>query len=254
MHIREIMALMPQSLGGERVVNVGDMERWASSVAGGALLALGLRRGYLKSPLGIGALVFAGQQIYRGVTGYDYVYAKLGVDTSDWGQLGGAQLAQSASAVSVEQLVTIDAPVEDVYAFWRNFEHLPQWMSHLESVRIIDDRRSHWVAKAPLGTSVEWDAEITEERPNELIAWRSVPPADIPNSGRVQFEPATGGRGVVVRVKLDYQPPAGQVGALVAKLFGEEPNIQVASDLRRLKQVLEAGEIPTTEGQPTGKA
>ena len=229
--------------------NVGYLERWSSSIAGGALLAVSLRSGRLKSPLGIGLLMVAGHQVYRGITGYDRLYAQLGIDTSDWGQFG----TPDGTSVSVEKVVTINASIEDVFNFWRDFEHLPRFMAHLETVRTIDDRRSHWVAKAPLGTTVEWDAEIVDERPNEFIAWRSLPGADIPNQGRVEFKKATGDRGVEVRVSLEYSPPAGKLGALAAKVFGEEPDLQVAGDLRRLKQVLEAGEVPTTEGQPMGE-
>lgn len=212
-------------------------------------MAVSLRSGRFKSPLGIGLLLVAGHQVYRGITGYDRLYAQLGIDTSDWGQFG----TPAGAAVSVEKVVTINASVEDVFNFWRDFEHLPSFMAHLETVHNIDDRRSHWVAKAPLGTTVEWDAEIVDERPNEIIAWRSLPGAHIPNQGRVQFKPATGNRGVEVRVSLEYNPPAGKLGALAAKVFGEEPDLQVAGDLRRLKQVLEAGEVPTTEGQPMGE-
>jgi uncharacterized membrane protein len=116
-------------------------------------------------------------------------------------------------------------------------------MAHLESVQVLDDRRSHWKAKAPAGTTVEWDAETIEDRPNELIAWRSLPDATVPNSGTVRFKDAPGDRGTEVLVQLSYQPPGGKVGALIAKLFGEEPKQQVKGDLRRFKQVMETGEI-----------
>ncbi len=125
-------------------------------------------------------------------------------------------------------------------------------MRHLESVRSSGDNRSHWVAKAPLGQTVEWDAEIDEERENELIAWRSLPGADVVNVGSVQFSRASGGRGTQVTVKLEYSPPGGAAGAVVAKLFGEEPSQQVDDDLRRFKALMESGEIPTTDGQPAG--
>jgi uncharacterized membrane protein len=116
-------------------------------------------------------------------------------------------------------------------------------MAHLESVRVMDERRSYWRAKAPLGATVEWTAEITEDRPNELIAWRSIEPADVRNAGRVRFTPLSNDRGVEVRVELSYDPPGGIVGATIARLFGEEPSVQVDGDLRRFKQVLEIGEV-----------
>jgi uncharacterized membrane protein len=143
----------------------------------------------------------------------------------------------------VARSVTIRQPVETVYGFWRNFENLPRFMAHLESGRVTGERESHWVAKGPAGTTVEWDAETLEDRPHELIAWRSLPGASVPNSGQVRFQRAAGNRGTEVHVELRYDPPAGKLGALVAKLFGEEPSQQVSGDLRRLKQVLETGEV-----------
>ncbi len=139
--------------------------------------------------------------------------------------------------------ITINRSPEEVYQFWRNFENLPRFMSHLESVHVIDERRSHWVAKGPAGMRVEWDAEITEDRPNQSISWRSLEDADVENYGTVRFEPAPGKRGTVVRVELEYNPPAGALGAGIAKLFGEAPEQQVKGDLYRLKQVLEIGEV-----------
>jgi uncharacterized membrane protein len=149
----------------------------------------------------------------------------------------------AAAGIGVRKSITVNRPPEEVYAFWRRFENLPRFMQHLESVETAADGRSHWKAKGPVGTSVEWDAEITEDRPNELIAWRSVENADVDNAGEVRFTRAAGGRGTEVHVDLRYDPPAGKLGALVAKLFGEEPNQQVADDLRRFKQVLETGEV-----------
>ena len=130
----------------------------------------------------------------------------------------------------------------EVYRFWRNFENLPRFMDHLESVAVIDEDRSHWVAKAPAGTKVEWDAVIHNEIEDELIAWRSLPGSEVNNAGSVHFEPTADGRGTEVRVILSYDPPAGKVGAAVAKLLGEEPSQQVEEDLRRFKQVMDAGE------------
>jgi uncharacterized membrane protein len=145
--------------------------------------------------------------------------------------------------IRTKRSVTINKSPEECYAFWRNFENLPQFMRHLESVTVIDDRRTHWKAKAPAGTSVEWDAETTEDRPNEFIAWRSTEDADVFNAGSVRFERAPGGRGTEVRVELEYKPPLGKIGSKVAMLFREEPGQQVMDDLRHFKQVMETGEI-----------
>jgi uncharacterized membrane protein len=149
--------------------------------------------------------------------------------------------------LDVTKAITINQPPEAVYRFWRDFQNLPRFMQHLQSVQVTGDGRSHWITRAPAGTTVEWDAEIVEDRPNQLIAWRSVEDADVDNAGRVQFTAAPGGRGAEVRVELHYRPPGGAIGATVAhtiaKLFGEAPDQQVYDDLRALKQVLETGEV-----------
>ncbi len=145
--------------------------------------------------------------------------------------------------VRTKRSITVRRPVEEVYAFWRDFENLPRFMRHLESVTVTGDRRSHWKALAPAGRTVEWDAETVEDRPNELIAWRSLPGASVYNAGEVRFAPAPGGRGTEVRVTLDYDPPFGKLGSKVAMLFREEPGQQVFDDLRHFKQVMETGEI-----------
>jgi uncharacterized membrane protein len=143
----------------------------------------------------------------------------------------------------VEQSVTINRPAVEVYSFWRNFENLPRFMDHLEAVTVIDDSRSRWVAKGPAGTKAEWDAVIHNEIQDELIAWRSLPGSEINNAGSVHFTPSIDGASTEVRVVLSYEPPAGNLGAAVAKLLGEEPSVQVADDLRRLKQVMDSSDV-----------
>ena len=155
------------------------------------------------------------------------------------------------STVDVSAAVTISRPVDEVYGYWHQFQNLPNFMAHLESVQDVGTL-SHWVAKAPGGRTVEWDAEITEDVTNERISWRSTGNASVTNSGTVRFTPAPKGRGTEVRVEMLYSPPGGAVGAAVAKLFGEEPNQQVRDDLRRLKQVLETGQVTRSEGSPEG--
>jgi uncharacterized membrane protein len=237
--------------------NVAKGERFASVLGGAALAAYGARRRGL--PGALLALV-GGALVRRGVTGHCDVYQALGVSTANPGeaiglerQHGDAAVLDAAKAIKVERTVTVGRPADELYRFWRSFENLPRVMDHLESVTVLDDRRSHWKAKAPAGTTVEWDAEIHNEVPNELIAWRSVNEASVPNAGSVHFRPAPGGRGTEVKVVLEYQPPAGKVGALVARLFGEEPDVQVREDLRRFKMMMETGEAATTEGQPRGR-
>ncbi|MGN6387298.1 MAG: SRPBCC family protein [Verrucomicrobiota bacterium] len=155
----------------------------------------------------------------------------------------------------VEYSVLIGRSPEELYSFWRDFENLPKFMVHLESVTVSDDpRRSHWVAKAPAGKKVEWDAELVDDHKNELIAWRTAPGSEIEQSGRVRFLRAPGNRGTIVQVELRYNPPAGILGVAVAKLFGEEPQQQVEDDLRHFKQLMETGELSTIKGQPAGRA
>ena len=154
--------------------------------------------------------------------------------------------------IPVNKSIVINASAEEVYQFWRDFENLPQFMRYLESVTVTGEGRSHWVAKAP-GGSVEWDAEITEDRPNQSISWRSLEGSEVETSGTVRFEPAVGGRGTVVHVQLDYNPPGGALGALFAKLFGEDPDGQMQTDLRRFKQVIELGEVVVSDGTLAGE-
>jgi uncharacterized membrane protein len=144
--------------------------------------------------------------------------------------------------IHVVKTITIGRPPAEVYAFWRDFENLPRFMAHLESVT-VENGTSTWRAKAPAGTTVEWQAEVVMDRPDEAIGWRSVEGTRVPNRGVVRFEPAPGDRGTQLRVELKYEPPGGALGVAIAKLFGEEPAQQIASDLRRLKQVLETGEV-----------
>lgn len=236
-------------------VNVSQKERWASAIGGGALAVYGLTRGTLG---GVALALIGGSLVYRGATGHCNVYEAMDVNTAtaegDRPRRNPNVSVASGHGIKVEKSVTIDRSPEELYTFWRNFENLPRFMDHLESVRIMDEKRSHWVAKAPAGTTVEWDAEIYNEKPNEMIAWRSLEGADVDNAGSVHFERAAGERGTVVKVSLKYDPPGGIIGATVAKLFGEAPEQQIQEDLRRLKQVMEAGEIPTTEGQSSGRA
>jgi uncharacterized membrane protein len=155
--------------------------------------------------------------------------------------------------IKVEKTVTINKPVDELYRFWHNLENLPTFMNHLTSVTVDNEKRSHWVANAPLGQSFQWDAEILEERENELISWATVPGADVENYGCVTFKPAPGNRGTEVQFVLKYNPPGGALGYAIAKLFGEDPKQQISNDLRRFKMLMETGEISTTQGQPTGQ-
>lgn len=205
------------------------------ALGGGVLAAYGLS---MRSLPGVAVAALGGSLVYHAVTGRWPLKDSDGID-ADY-------------SIRVDRAVTIDKPADELFRFWRDFTNLPKIMSHLESVTVLDDKRSHWVASAPLGRTVEWDAEIINEEPNRLIAWRSVGDADVESAGSVRFQAAPGDRGTEVHVKLEYMPPGGVAGAMAAKLFHEEPSQQIADDLRRLKQTLETGEIAATEGQPRG--
>ncbi|HEX9993270.1 MAG TPA: SRPBCC family protein [Acidimicrobiales bacterium] len=179
-----------------------------------------------------------------GVTVLDVVGARRRARAS--GRSAGDGALQGWAAV------TVNRSPEEAYRFWRDLERLPSFMDHLRSVTVDGDGRSHWVANAPAGRTVEWDAELVEDRPGEVIAWRSVGRSRVQTTGSVRFAPAPGGRGTEVTVEITYSPPAGALGAAVAKLFGEEPLQQVKDDLRRFKQVLETGEVVRSDGSPDG--
>jgi uncharacterized membrane protein len=147
--------------------------------------------------------------------------------------------------VLVGRSVTINRSRAELYAFWRDFTNLPRFMHNVHSVSIKDERHSHWIIEAPAGNTVEWDSEITQDDPGRLIAWRSLDGASVRNSGQVEFLDSPDDRGTVVRVTLTYDPPAGAVGKLIAKLFQKAPKVQARQDLRRFKQLMETGEIAT---------
>jgi uncharacterized membrane protein len=227
--------------------NLSSTERWLSLAGGGALSALGFD---CRGPSLLSTLA-GGYLIYRAATGHCFLYQALGVSTSE---STAEQTAVTAGhGERVEHAVTVLKPARLVYEFWRDFENLPRFMTHLLDVDTTSNGRSHWVARGPLGLRVEWDAEIIVDIPGEAIGWKSLDGSDVDTAGSVRFRELPGGRGTEVRVNLKYDPPAGKVGIAVAKLFGESPAQQIRADLRRFKQIVEAGEIPSTEGQPRGR-
>jgi len=230
--------------------NLSPTERVISATAGGALLAYGIKRGGVS---GAAISILGGGLALRGTTGHCQVYDALDVDTNNQkSEKAAFSKGFLAGKIHVKSSVTINKSAAELYAFWRNFENLPQFMNHLESVKNTGEKTSHWQAKAPLGYSVEWDAELTSDVENAKIGWKSAEISEIKNSGTVEFLPTTN-RGTVVRVVLTYEPPAGKIGSLFAKLFGEEPSQQVAEDLRRFKRLMETGLIMKVEGQPSGR-
>jgi len=224
--------------------NVGKIERIASAIGGGALIGYALKS---RSKGGIALGLLGAGLLYRGATGQCEAYRAFGVNTAN----GAEEIARD---VHIEKSITINRSPQELYKFWRDFDNLPRFMENLESVTRLDDQRSHWVAIGPGGKEIEWDAEIYNEKEGELIAWRSLPGADVTNAGSVHFESAPDGRGTYLKVTLNYNPPGGKAAALFAKLFGQEPGQLVEHNLKRLKQLIETGEIPTTEGQTSGRA
>jgi uncharacterized membrane protein len=221
----------------EERVNVGGTERLLSGAAGVALALYSLRRKRLRGLL----LPVAGGLVTRAVSGYCPVNRMLGRNSARQERTSPVASLGAGEGIKVEQAVAINRPREEIFQFWRNFENLPRFMDNLESVQVLDPARSRWVAKGPAGSRVEWEAEIHNEIPNELIAWRSLPGSEVDQAGSVHFSPIRNG-GTEVRVVFRYSPPAGKAGAAVARLFGDDPGHQVAEDLRRFKQVMEAGE------------
>lgn len=224
--------------------NLSDVERWASIAAGAGLVAYGLSRlksnGWLYAGLG-------GLLLRRGVTAHCDLYEAFGINTAGTADDTRAAL-RGSRGVNVLESVTINRPIEQLYRFWRNLENLPQFMRHLESVDKVTDTISRWRAKGPAGTVVEWDAEIFNEIPNKLIAWRSLEGSDVVSAGSVTFDSAAAGRSTRVKVQLQYSPPGGKIGAAIAKLFGADAETEIREDLRRFKHLLEAGEVPATVG------
>jgi uncharacterized membrane protein len=238
-----------EQLGRTDNGNVGLAERWLA-VAGGSGLALyGLVR---RGPVGLGLAIVGGGLVYHGAAGRSPFYQALGINRANT-HSGSRASVRHLEGTRVERSVTINRPAADLFQFWRAFENLPRIMKHLESVQAVDEQRSHWVASGPAGRRVKWDAEIVREVPNELIAWRSLHGSDIASAGSVRFRSAGAGRGTGVRVELSYDPPAGPLGAAIAAAFREEPGQRVHDDLLRFKEMMEAGEIATIDGQSSGR-
>jgi uncharacterized membrane protein len=219
--------------------NVSDWERVASVAGGAALLYLGTRQrpaSRLATSTGLGLLA-------RGIGGYCPVNAAVrrNTDRSD------TKAALSGSrGVHVYESITINRPAPELFRFWRDFSNLPRFMEHLDNVKMLSSTRSVWTAKAPAGMRVKWEADVINEIEGELIGWQSTENADVATAGSVRFVPAPGGATEII-VHLQYEPPAGKLGSFVASLFGEEPAQQIRADLRRLKTILETGEVPRSE-------
>ena len=224
---------------------MAPQKRFLYGITGGALVAFGLRQ---RSFLGGLAALIGTDLVTNGATGH-HLHEFLGAAE----HLGprGTRIPHQVG-IQVQRSVLVNASPQDAYAFIRNLENLPRFLKHLKNVQITDEKRSHWTIAGPGGKAIEWDAEIITDSPNHVISWRSLDHPDVKSAGSVHFEPAIGNRGTVIRVRMQYLPIGGALRAFLGKLFGEDPDLQLDEDLHRLKQVLETGEIATTQGQPRG--
>jgi uncharacterized membrane protein len=234
--------------------NVGNMERVLSVAAGLGLAASGLKRGRVS---GLLMTAMGAGLAWRGLSGRCQCYAALGINTAEHSPHTAVPAGQG---FKLERRIVVNRSPEELYEFWRRLENLPQVMRHLKYVEANDDQRSHWKAEGAFGTDVEWDAEIINDRQNELIAWRSLPGGDVETAGSVRFRPRHQGTVTEVTLSMKYNPPAGKIGAQIASLFGEGLEEKLDEDLDRFKEVMETG-LPaapelattgtTTLGRPT---
>ena len=225
--------------------NISRTERWLSAGAGATMVLYGLSHGRMG---GLLAALIGGSLVYRGVRGRCECYAALGINTAEHND---ATAVPAQEGYKVEKAIVINRPPRELYAFWREFENLPRVMGHLKSVESHDRQRSHWVAEGALGKDVEWDAEIINERENEMIAWRSLPEGDIETAGSVHFNGRDQDRATELVVSLKYNPPAGKLGAQVASLFGCGLENKITEDLARFKETMESGHASGV-GAPSG--
>lgn len=219
-----------------------EVMNWGSVLGGSALLAYGMirRRRFTD-------LVFAGlgaALAYRGLSNsrlMDRSMKRLIMHTG------------ATHPIEVSTSMTVECPVDEVYAFWRNFENLPRFLGHIASVEELDERHSRWVARLPTGITLSWRAKIIEERENELLTWQSVKGTDIYNEGFVTFEPVADGESTELHARIVYHPPAGQLGARIVSFFDSLQTQIVREDLRSFKRLIETGELPTVQGQPSAR-
>jgi uncharacterized membrane protein len=218
--------------------NISENERIYSLAGGVGLGLVGLARGGLS---GLALTAIGASLAWRGYTGHCHGYAALGINRAE---RNPSTAVPAQQGVKVEKTMVIERPAADLYRFWRRLENLPQVMRHLKSVRSIDSQHSRWVAEGVLGKDVEWDAEIINERQDEMIAWRSLPNSEIDTAGSVHFRPLGNGEVTEVVVSIKYNPPAGKVGAQLASLLGEGLEDKLDTDLNTFKQVMETGMAP----------
>lgn len=246
LRVRQRQMARARELGGNSKnlpQNISETERWISLGAGGLLLLSGLTRFNVR---GLIAGLFGAGLIQRGLTGHCYAYDAFGVNTSD---RSTSTAVPAQQGIKLEKTVHIQRPAHELYQFWRDFENLPRIMPYLESVKVIDTQRSHWVAAGIGGKLVEWDAEIINERPDEMIAWRSLPGGDIETAGSVHFKPMPGDMGTAVVVSMKYNPPGGKIAANIAEFAGVGAIEKIEESLQRFKELMESDQVSMTHSR-----
>ena len=226
-------------------VNVGRVQRAASVAAGAALVAFGSRR---RSVAGGLAALAGGDLLYRGVTGYCHVLGALGIDTAHRDGLRGAP----AKAVELQRSLTIELPRDEVYRRWRDARSQPEIWGHFAALTDATEAGAHWRVDAPLGRTLEWDTRIVEERDGELIRWESTG-GNLPNEGTIELRDAPGDFGTEITLRMRFDPPGGPLGDVATRLFDDPAKLVLAKALRRFKSLVESGEIPSTEHDPSGR-
>ena len=236
--------------------NIGDVQRVLSVIAGMMFLASGLSR---RRWSGAALATVGGGLLYRAISGYCPVFGAMGIDMSGGSNRSGGssntdrlgrRKVHTDRATKIQRAIEVNRPPNEIYRFWRSLDNLPRIMNHLDSVQVINDRLSHWVVKAMPGVpKVEWDAEIINDVENQRLGWRSLEGADVDNTGSVEFKPTDDGQRTRLTVTLQYEPPGGELGAAVAKWFGEDPNTKIAEDLQRFKEEMETGAFSQAGGE-----
>jgi uncharacterized membrane protein len=217
---------------------VGQIERIASTIAGGAIAAYGIRR---RNPAGLALALLGGTVLFRGATGHCPVYSALGAST-----------APADEDIHLEDAVIINQPRAVLFAFWRELPNLAQFIPGVESVTPVGDTQIHWVAAGPSGRRISWDSAIIAEKKNALLTWRTLPESSLKHTASVRFVTLPHNRGTEVRMSIEYTAPGGRIPGSLARIFSKAPEQILHETLRRFRQIAESGEVATTEGQPKG--
>jgi uncharacterized membrane protein len=244
----------PRRVEGATHKNVSQSERAVSAALGGLFVAGGVKR---RGASGLALAIIGAELVRRGATGRCMLYDAIGFSSNDHmsngdGLRSAAATVNARKSIKVERSITIAKPARELYDFWRDFANLPGVLDDLDSVTDLGNGRSHWVAAAG-GMTLEWDSELVNDIPGQLIAWKTVGNPEVAHAGSVHFTPSADGSSTVLRMVMDYEPPGGRLTAVAARFIGESPDQKIAKDLKRLKMLFETGEIATTKGQTSGR-